>query len=191
MKLIALGHQSRVGKNTVADLIRGFVPKTNIVSFASVLKEEVSQQYGLPDESFFEHYHEARKVKLNDTYKLPNGLVLKDPTIVDLWVAWGDYRRSNELRYFIRKLFDKIDSNKPHVITDLRFKNELEECRLIGKVVLVRRPDAPKNISKSDYELPPDIKWDHVITNDGSLADLKDKVQTMLEELKWLKSKKR
>lgn len=71
------------------------------------------------------------------------------------------------------------------VITDARFLNEAEAVKARGGfMVRVNRPGVePPNLHASEVEMI-DYPFDYIIENDGSLADLSDKVAAMMEELR-------
>jgi hypothetical protein len=70
------------------------------------------------------------------------------------------------------------------VITDCRFANEARAIHLYGGVVVkVSRPGVgPVNSHVSDQELP-DIYIDHTISNDGTLDDLAEKIESLYAKL--------
>lgn len=70
------------------------------------------------------------------------------------------------------------------VISDLRFANEAEFLRQRGAhVIEVRRPGVLGGAHASEAGLPADLV-DHVLVNDGTLADLHDKARVLLASLK-------
>ncbi|EFL15351.1 hypothetical protein [Streptomyces sp. C] len=80
-------------------------------------------------------------------------------------------------------LFRDADTWGPTVITDVRFPNEAEAIRERGGlVVLIRRPgQAPAHGSKHSSENAlAGYLFDDVIENDGSLAQLHDRVMQLI-----------
>lgn len=78
--------------------------------------------------------------------------------------------------------------NKGVIITDCRFKNELDSLRAAGaKLVRIHRPgvEMPPYAHSSETEQAtiPDSFFDYVFRNDGSLEDLPTKCAIMLKEL--------
>ena len=67
------------------------------------------------------------------------------------------------------------------VITDLRFNAEYDELFLYTKVLLVHIT-SPNSIDNGVEDELSDVKWDYEIVNDGSLEDLVNKVQSMLNQ---------
>lgn len=76
------------------------------------------------------------------------------------------------------------------VLSDARFANELvhigEEG---GKLIRIKRPgaglsgDAAKHASETEHQAWPDDKFDYVLNNDGTLEDLRDKVDLLVGTL--------
>jgi len=75
----------------------------------------------------------------------------------------------------------KIHPNGKYVITDVRFPDEVDAIReLGGSLIKIIRPGfEPVNAHISDAGLP-DHWFDRVLVNDGSLADLRDRVLVVL-----------
>lgn len=67
------------------------------------------------------------------------------------------------------------------VITDLRFNAEYDELFLYTKALLVHIT-SPNSIDNGVEDELSDVKWDYEIVNDGSLEDLVNKVQSMLNQ---------
>ena len=77
------------------------------------------------------------------------------------------------------------------IITDTRFPNELEAARAKnGITIKVHRPGRKSNEKQaqhaSETALDHVTDWDYVISNDGDLSDLKNKVYEILEAEKLL-----
>jgi hypothetical protein len=86
---------------------------------------------------------------------------------------------------WVKILDKKIDSKRSYVFTDVRFKNEAEYIRKNGGIVLkIERPslvlsEAHKHISEAGQS---EIAPDHVVGNDGTIEDLKNKIYTIIYE---------
>lgn len=83
----------------------------------------------------------------------------------------------------------KIDlSGKPVVITDTRFHNEFDMVRRRGGLIVrvTRRGIGPVNGHLSEKEMQNE-QADFTIKNDGSLADLRGEVESILPELVFRK----
>lgn len=87
-----------------------------------------------------------------------------------------------------------VDSPSPYqgvVISDVRFKNEMEHIRRAeGLVVRVKRPGDPRTVdtahaSEAEQLEVHDAMCDAVLVNDGTLEELYKKVDLMLEARGW------
>ena len=72
------------------------------------------------------------------------------------------------------------------ILTDCRFPNEAQSVKDRGGVVVrVERPGQVKGTHASETGLD-DWSFDYVITNDGTMEDLLQKVKALMEELNYL-----
>lgn len=170
--IIGLGHQSRVGKDTVGNYLvkeHGF----NRYAFADVLKQaayNLFRIYGLRDAAYYEQNPVARNEKLDSINLTP----------VELWIAYGTKMREIYEYLWVDLVIESLIL--PAVITDVRYPNEARAIKDAGGVLVkVTRKGNP--VHGSDKHMPPDYPWDHVIANDGSLRDLYFKVASLLEHL--------
>lgn len=91
-------------------------------------------------------------------------------------------------RYGLKSVEDPI-SSKGIVIPDVRFKNEMTAIREAGgKVIRIKRPDKEtpewNHASETEQLSVPDEWFDHVLINEGDLADLGSRVLSMMNKLK-------
>jgi hypothetical protein len=134
-KIIGLGHYSRTGKNTLANMIglelAGQAPgmKVRIISFASKLKDICNQLYswdGLRDEAFYETEEGAalRDIKLQTLNMTP----------VEVWIAMGTpaVRENVYQNTWIDYALRGNDESDALIITDVRFPNEVQAIRDLG-----------------------------------------------------------
>lgn len=165
MRIIAISGKKRSGKDTVASIISAnFESGIVRIGFATALKLEVCRSLNISLD-----YLEQNKANFR--------LILQ---------GWGtDYRRKlHGDNYWIEKLRTAINniqtfnSCKMIIVTDVRFKNELEFMRSVGATtVRVNRPTAPSNDTHpSETELDNE-HFDIVINNDGTIEQLIQQVQ--------------
>lgn len=103
---------------------------------------------------------------------------------------WGtEYRRTQDADYWTKAWSRKIgqfDLKKVHVlIDDVRFMNELNVIREHGGLIVkIERPgfDGANNHA-SETSLDEYRGWDRIIVNDGTLAEFKQKVETLARSL--------
>lgn len=181
MKIIAFGHYSRTGKNTLAQYVINhmnmFDPAHRIVrkGFADKIKQHCYELYawtGLRESEFYETKQGARM----RTEVLPDlGM-----TPIELWVTYG----TNAIRdnVYDRTWIDVVLKGTTDVdtllITDLRFPNEVDSIREMGGHIckVVRPGIGPKN-TVADQALLGFEGWDNIVGLDGKLTSLESAAQ--------------
>lgn len=177
MKIIALGHYRRVGKDSLADFIIEACYRRNPTvrvakrSWALKLKQICHELYGwagLREPEFYETSGGAllREVVLPEIGKSPR----------QIWIDMGTpairecvYHRT-WVDYLMRSKHD-LDAM---IITDTRFFNEVEAVRQAGGLVVkVIRPGFPPGENQPDRELLGYRHWDNVIGSSGDFAELR------------------
>jgi len=113
------------------------------LAFADALYQEVSGHYGVPIE-----FLQARETKEQPNLVLDGRPVLSSKSPRQALQDWGMLRRETDPLYWIKKVTDKIRSEPgKYIVTDVRFKNELNAIRdLKGLVIRIRRPAWEANI---------------------------------------------
>ena len=218
--VLGIGHRARHGKDTVAaEIIKrrsGNGPGWYDIrqySFARELKEEVNKNAmmigGMP--KLFDPIYRTE----GSGYMQTNGNLLQLPDWVQyepqpdmsdplcpygkqrtLLQWWGmEYRRSVDPYYWVKKLAERLEREKPEIalLTDMRFPNEMAFCKEYGETIKVERrnPDgtlyiAPGILPHSSEEAlanVPDNQWSGILTNDGTLEELKEAAVIMFDML--------
>lgn len=158
------------GKDTVGNLLcknHGF----QRFAFADILKDEVHEIYGIP-----RHLLDCNKGK-REIWK-PDGR-----TVRQILIDHGQGRRKENVEYWILKVLDKIRVGECSrlVITDWRFPNEYDviSSHLSDNYrVLTWRVDrwtVPPLVNETEQALD-EFTFDNVISNKGSMHDLKETV---------------
>lgn len=172
-KIFGFGHRSRMGKNTVANFLAGYIRQNTrnksviVTSFASKLKSMCHDLYGwagLMDEAFYEQDCNAnlRDVKLYPIGKTP----------VEIWIEFGttvgrSIYMDTWLEYTLNKKCDYL------IITDVRFPNELHGIhQRDGRTYKVVNPRVPLRDSVADNALEGSSGWTATLINDSNLKDL-------------------
>lgn len=109
---------------------------------------------------------------------------------------WGtEYRRSVDPDYWVKRLAARLEADKPEIalLTDMRFPNEMSFVQEYGDAIKVERrnPDgtlyaAPGLVPHPSEEAlahVPDYQWDAILTNDGTLEELKDAGVLLFDKL--------
>lgn len=101
----------------------------------------------------------------------------KQRTLLQWWGS--EYRRiHNGENYWVERVAARLKDERPEIalISDLRFPNEMIFVKEYGLAIKVQRPglSSPNaHISEEALAHVPDNEWDAIITNEGSLEDLK------------------
>jgi hypothetical protein len=178
--IIGLGFQARSGKDTVADFLvenHGFTK----IAFADALKEGAGVIFGLDHDQLYGDKKDVVDEFWEDT---PRNILQKMGTECmrrgyrdDLWIKC------------VERAITRHEGLK-WAISDVRFPNEARAVKEWGGfVVRVDRPEAglsgdaaklhASETSMIDYD-----GWDHVITNDRGLLELKAEAAAMLKAMK-------
>ncbi len=162
MKIIGIGHRSRVGKDTLAKFITQYLRlnsnnlKITRISFATKLKSvchELYEHHGLRDEDFYnkEEFKHLRDVKIPNLNLTP----------VEVWINFGTLvgravYHDTWASYAINKA--RVGGYDVVLCPDVRFVNEtkfiLDEG---GHVFELENPAVPPRDSIAEKEL---IAWD-------------------------------
>ena len=152
-KLYALYGKMGSGKDYLASLLIKHLPeKTQRVSFADVLKDEIEHLIVAKRDFGLEISELSRKCNLSEESLhtifnsiLPQDLTgisayTKTPQMRHLFQFYGDLRRGENTMYFIDKTFNRIETllrnSVSVIITDVRFPNEYEACHEHGAVLI-------------------------------------------------------
>ncbi len=171
MKIIGLGHYSRTGKDTLANMIvesvrsRGLTAKK--VSLAWKLKQVCYELYGWAGMQPPEFYDTKDGEPYRDYILLPLGM-----TPVEVWVAMGTPAIRDNVydRTWIDYLLKTDHGVDVLVVPDIRFLNEIEAFRaegaILGKVV---RPGYQPRQTVADQALAGYDGWDIWLGGDLSI----------------------
>jgi hypothetical protein len=196
------------GKDTVAQIIQECTPyhKWEVKKWAGKLKVIAELITGIPKEKFEDQdfkytnlpecwdrqlqsgrYKTTQSMSVRELLQLLGTEAMRNGLHENVWVnaLMSDYKP-----YSVRgSSYEEHESN--WIITDTRFPNELEAVQeQKGITIKVHRPgrksDAKQAQHASETALDGVKDWDYVISNDGDLSDLKNKVYEILEAEKLL-----
>jgi hypothetical protein len=109
----------------------------------------------------------------------------KQRSLLQFWGA--EYRRAQDGDYWVRKLAQQIELEKPAIacITDMRFLNEMRFVQQYGETVRVDRDClAPAtHISETALADISDENWSIILENNGSLEEFLIGAVTCFDEL--------
>lgn len=186
MKLIALCGAAGAGKDTLADML-----PARKLAFADALYAEAADAWGVREED----------LRIRATKEVPSVMLAivsckdfefcgfkvhegwsepRSPRQILQW--WGDYRRAQDPHYFVKatlRAMPPVCLDSTLVITDCRFPNEVAMVRQLGgEIWQVVRPGV--NAGGTGHASDTDgsqFNPDRVILNDGTLEDLRAKLE--------------
>jgi transcriptional regulator with XRE-family HTH domain len=97
-----------------------------------------------------------------------------------------EYRRKDDDNYWVRKLADNIEKEKPQIalLSDMRFPNEFKYVKdHNGFTVRVERDGLPPSTHASETALEGETDWDYVMLNDSTLEDFKAGAVHMFDDI--------
>jgi len=204
--IIGLSGYAKSGKDTVADMIISVGSRPWVVKkFSGKLKQMASLLTGIPlvkfeDQEFKEQlmpldwveqwvegttkYYKLMKVR--DFLQRLGTEAVRDGLHKNAWVnaLMSDYVINKEYWNDIANGRDIGDGYPSWIITDCRFPNEFKAIKDKGGIVIRINRDGIKPINAHPSEIAlDDFNFDYVIENNGSLEDLKESVNFILNKI--------
>lgn len=209
--IVGLGHKKRVGKDTVAKILR-YIAQENKEGFL------VDKKYLIRElrKSYPEDFNNIRWITMSFADKLKEVASLvfdirkeywDDPSIkasiVSNYCLTGreilqrigeSFRKEISPDIWVNSLFSKYNSLnyrdhsgdiiKPNlIITDVRMPNEAQAIKDRGGILIrIDRETGYKDNHISETALDDYKDWDYIIDNNGTLEELVDKVETLYED---------
>ncbi len=185
MKLIAFGHEKRVGKDSASQFVSTHlrvekgIRRVKKAGFADKLKDVCFQLYawaGLRDKDFYE---EPGNQHLKEVPLPALGFL----TPRQIWIGFGNEVKEAVYRDTWLDYLLKSTQADWLIVSDMRFPNEADRIRELGGLVIkIVRLDVPHTSDAADDPLLDYKHWSRVIVNDGSLANLYSKVVEVVDE---------
>ena len=177
--LIGICGKKQTGKNTVAEYLSNtLTKKTNVVSFATPVLNIAGV---LANDDFRINYEEKKKTFF------PNVNLTGRELLQKVGTEWG---RSLNPNIWVNLLFNKIDDAgykmyyKHTIISDVRFKNEADEILKRGGILIkLERNTGLSDNHISENDLDDYDKPMYVIDNNGTLEQLKQKLEIVVESI--------
>lgn len=164
---VAFGYRCGVGKNTATEIMKENFGGIE-VSFASPI---------------YKILHHAQEVC---------GFTKEKDRKFLQWVG-TNWARAKESNVWIRLALESCDGYDQCYISDLRFRNEFDALKADGwTLVKLVRPSvstdrigsgSSNHISETALDSLSDSEWDHVVVNDGTVADLEVKLMKIFGDL--------
>ena len=166
-KIIILSGKQFCGKDTFAKFLLEFLPDFKRIGLGDAIKLEYGRQKNLTFEEI-----EANKPQYR----------------ADL-IALGDWGRSQDPDYWLKKIIEQDDNV---IVPDLRMPHELKVFKEHGAISI--RVEAPrenralrgqlvKEDDPTETLLDAVDDWDFVISNNGTLEELREKAKVLAQKL--------
>lgn len=180
---IGFGHKSRVGKDTVSNMLHKFLTvrhprfKVERFSFARLLKKTCHDLFSWARLQKPEFYEKKINEHLRDIKLDAIGL-----TPVETWIEVGNKLREVCPDIWIRAGLSKLIDADIVICSDVRYFNEIRIPRKLYKSLFfkVTNSRAPLRDSVSDNALNDFDDWDAQINNEGSKYELKHTVEKFI-----------
>lgn len=203
--IIAISGKKQSGKNTVSDMIADILDKKRDIeieegSFAKILKEFLAKIIGVDSGMFEDEQFKTKSLgeefDIVDKSKIESKVLYSNitPRFLMEYVGTELIRKQWNKNIWVYGLLNKYKEirrkynfdNKQlvFVVSDLRFRNELEifkrEERNLYTIRVVRNEVAQESKSESETDLDNYKDWDYVIYNNGTETDLRKEVEKAL-----------
>lgn len=190
VRLLGITGKARSGKDTVASCFMDNLPASMRYALADPIKDAFFAMMGANDMASKAELMRNKEKEIEGLGHSPRSILqaigtegLREGLDTDFWVKM--------LKKHIKQIED-VESELGNyeglypiyiVVPDVRFNNEAQFIKdQGGLLVQVVRPDVEK-VREHKSEQGVSVKYvDYTIVNDGSLDDLKEKVQTIIEE---------
>jgi hypothetical protein len=191
------------GKDTIAQIIQEITPyhKWEIQKWAGKLKTIGELISGIPKEKFedqeFKYTNlpamwdkDGEPMTVRDLLQLLGTEAMRNGLHENVWVnaLMSEYKGHHKKEKQISLVDTSFDENTyPNwIITDTRFPNELDAVKFRnGIAIKVYRPGSKSDAKQAQHDSETALNnvtdWDYVISNDGDLDELRNKVYEVLE----------
>lgn len=183
-KIIAFGYKKRAGKDTSAKFLDSFLKcerpglKVKKVSFANKLKDVSYQLFGWAGLQPGIFYETEAGARIKEVVLPKIGMSPRD-----IWIRVGNKMREVHQDVWIDQALQGVSADIL-IITDLRFRNEANKIKaLSGMICKIIRDGLVQGTDPAEIDLDEWSEWDFIIRNDGTLADLHDKIEIIGRDL--------
>lgn len=197
--VIGFGHRAQNGKDTVVNhLVQKYAKSKLIVrryAFADALKVEVfdwAQATGFLEVHFPDTFQCIGEPAIggfywNRPYSVAEKLIWVEQSkarLRSVLQKWGtEFRRAQDLDYWVKKTKARIAEEQPHValLSDMRFPNEAVICDVTVNVVRQGYSIGTGHASETELDAWP---YDHALTAaEGDLPGLKQQAEELFSRL--------
>ena len=190
--IIGLIGQKRVGKDTVASIIKDFENEYKCMALADPIKDIARIMFNFSEKQLYDAEKDVIDTKWNIKPRQFFEQFGTDIMQFDIYKYLPTLENSvPQRKFWVLSLLSKLSENDKVIITDIRGQHELEEILKFNpnaKFIRIIRPhiiDTKEHITKEHItqQEPDEISSEYItdtINNEGSLDDLKEKVKTFL-----------
>jgi len=191
--IVGISGKARSGKDTFGKFLAEELSKSEaelyiLMAYATELKNKVQKDFDL---SYAQLWGDKKEVE-DKRYPKPDGSGFW--TAREILQNYGQFYRTIDYRFWIKKLFDVIDDKnyKNVIITDLRHPNEVDAVLDKGgfHIKIIRPSKSKPTIHNSKHisetALEKDYKVDIKVNNDGNLDALKNNTKEVVKALYFL-----
>ena len=190
--IIGLIGQKRVGKDTVASIIKDFENEYKCMALADPIKDIARIMFNFSEKQLYDAEKDVIDTKWNIKPRQFFEQFGTDIMQFDIYKYLPTLENSvPQRKFWVLSLLSKLSENDKVIITDIRGQHELEEILKFNpnaKIIRIIRPhiiDTKEHITKEHItqQEPDEISSEYItdtINNEGSLDDLKEKVKTFL-----------
>lgn len=191
LKVIALTGPKGSGKDTVGELIKKYFNvspmfKAHTIAFADPIKKVINELFGL-DPNNNNQYDDFKRATCN--FSLPKS-VTRDMQqyqvegrhlVREIGMLMRKYDEKQFTNYVVEEI--RYQPSDVWIVTDLRFDNEWLAMKQLGaKIINIKRPsyNYDGHITERGFS---DSLVDYQLMNDGDLAYLKTRVESVMDEI--------
>jgi hypothetical protein len=180
--IVGLSGKIGSGKSTVSEIFRENNFKLD--SFANSVKDVSNSIFGF-DRSRLEGITKEDRIWRETPDERYTSLLGKSFSPRDSLILIGTTLGRNQIHpdIWVESVFNRYDSKKNLLITDVRFPNEYNSIKKRGGVLIrINRQSSYRIEHESECALDK-YNFDYVIENDGTLDELKKKTNDIIESL--------
>ncbi len=196
--IIAFSGKARSGKTESSKVLKEVVDQSNELtvmplSFATKVKEIARFYFGWDDNKDIHHrVYATGEIKSDGSFAVDGDTeVIQDKgrqLLINIGQKFREIRPSIWADIVVQQIND-LDIGTPenviYCIDDMRFLNEVKSLGQYGRLVTIRlnRNEGQLNIDDVTEKDLDNHKFDYYIENDGSIKDLKQKIQQIYQSI--------
>jgi len=196
--IIAFSGKARSGKTESAKVLKEVVQQSNEnnfvpLSFATAVKQIARFYFSWDDnKEIHRQVYATGEMKQDGKFAIDGDSdIVQDKgrqLLINIGQKFREIRASIWADIVIQQIND-LDIGSPknniYCIDDMRFKNEIKSLEKYGRLITIRlnRIDGQLNIDDVTEKDLDNHKFDYYIENDGSVKDLKQKIQQIYQSI--------